>query len=372
MTAVPVGWARVALGEICEFKYGKSLKAATRTQGHYDVYGSNGVVGSHDSALTEGPTIIIGRKGSFGEVALSERPCWPIDTTYFIDRTGTSADLRWLSQQLGALNLTSLNRAAAVPGLNRDDAYRQLVLLPPIGEQRRIADVLDRADELRHKRRQAIAHVDALAESIFADMFLPLDQQQMAISEVATVQGGLTINGARRRLPNKVPYLRVANVHRDLVDLTEVKHLGATAAEIERTKLARDDILLVEGHGNPEEIGRAAIWSGQLESCVHQNHLIRLRFDRSYVLPRFANAYLNSREGRRQMRRAGKTTSGLNTISIRQVASTPIPAPDLAAQLRFEFLTKDVAGRRRRLLSHAAVLDELADSVRVRAFSGRL
>jgi len=164
-------WKEVALGEICEFKYGKSLPEAKRAGGGIPVYGSNGVVGYHDAALTDGMTIVIGRKGSFGEVNLSKTSCWSIDTTYYIDHTATEADLRWLSYQLVALKLTELNKSAAVPGLNREDAYRKKLLLPPIAEQKRIAAILDKAEELRGLRRQALRELDAIVQSIFLEMF---------------------------------------------------------------------------------------------------------------------------------------------------------------------------------------------------------
>jgi len=165
------GWPEVELGEICEFKYGKSLPAEARDGGPFPVYGSNGVVGSHSAAITGAPVVIIGRKGSFGEIEYSTSPCWPIDTTYFVDSAATKTDLKWLSYRLRGLGLTTLNRAAAIPGLNREDAYRQRLLLPPLDEQRRIAAILDQADALRAKRRQVLAHLDALNQSIFHDMF---------------------------------------------------------------------------------------------------------------------------------------------------------------------------------------------------------
>lgn len=85
-----------ALGTFCEFKYGRSLAAKNRKGGKFPVYGSNGIVGLHDAPLTSGPTIIIGRKGSAGALQYSEKPCFPIDTTYYIDDTCTEADLKWL------------------------------------------------------------------------------------------------------------------------------------------------------------------------------------------------------------------------------------------------------------------------------------
>ncbi len=171
MTFDVARWKDVFLGEVCEFKYGKSLPAKSRVRGRFGVFGSNGQVGTHNAAITHGPTIVVGRKGSLGEVTYSDRACWPIDTTYYIDESATVCDLRWLARRLGALGLAQLNRAAAVPGLNRDDAYRKRMLLPPIEEQQRIAYMLDRADTLRAKRREALAHLDDLTQSIFLEMF---------------------------------------------------------------------------------------------------------------------------------------------------------------------------------------------------------
>ena len=84
----------VEVGDICRFEYGKSLPEKTRAPGQFPVYGSNGSVGSHTASFTQGKTIVIGRKGSIGEVHISSDACWPIDTTYFIDKTCSDCFLR--------------------------------------------------------------------------------------------------------------------------------------------------------------------------------------------------------------------------------------------------------------------------------------
>ena len=156
-----------SLGDICEFKYGKSLPASSRDGGEFDVYGSNGIVGTHSETITSGPTIVIGRKGSIGELNYSQKSCWPIDTTYYVDTSCTSADLRWLNHALSSLRLTEMNKSAAIPGLNRNDAYEKKLKVPSLSEQRRIAAILDKAEALRSKRREAIAKLDQLLQSVF-------------------------------------------------------------------------------------------------------------------------------------------------------------------------------------------------------------
>jgi type I restriction enzyme S subunit len=159
------------LGDLCEFRYGKSLPAQSRRDGPVPVYGSNGVVGWHDEAITSGKTIVIGRKGSIGEVNVSADSCWPIDTTYYIDANATEVDINWLSGALSSLRLSELNRAAAVPGLNRGDAYDKKLFVPRLDEQRRIAAILEKADTLRQERKRAIAMLDSLTQSVFREMF---------------------------------------------------------------------------------------------------------------------------------------------------------------------------------------------------------
>jgi type I restriction enzyme S subunit len=149
---LPLGWAPAQLGDIIELKYGKALPDRSRTGSGFPVYGSNGVVGRHAESLTNGETIIVGRKGSVGAVQYSEGPCSPIDTTYFIDELHGLPAKYWF-HFLRSLQLVDLNKATAVPGLNREDAYRLEILVPPTAEQKRIADkleaVLGRVDACR-------------------------------------------------------------------------------------------------------------------------------------------------------------------------------------------------------------------------------
>jgi len=166
---------QLTLGEICRFEYGNSLPGRNRVPGIVPVYGSNGIVGSHVTALTNGPTIVIGRKGSIGEVHLSEQACWPIDTTYYIDEFCTECDLYWLSLQLKHLCLSELNKASGVPGLNRDDAYALKIIVPEIHHQRRIAAHLKAQlaaiEEARTAAKAQLREIEKLPSRLLAQAF---------------------------------------------------------------------------------------------------------------------------------------------------------------------------------------------------------
>lgn len=135
-------WLKTKLGAVLSLEYGKSLSESNRDGGEYLVYGSNGVVGSHSEFLVEGPGIVVGRKGSHGEVVWSDKNFFPIDTTYYVYPTD-AIDIRLAYYLLKSVDLKSLNRSTAIPGLNRNDAYDLDILLPPLPEQKRIVAKLD-------------------------------------------------------------------------------------------------------------------------------------------------------------------------------------------------------------------------------------
>ncbi|CVK33261.1 restriction endonuclease subunit S [Methanoculleus bourgensis] len=139
---VPEGWERTSLKDVLTINYGKGLKKDDRVGETYSVYGSNGVVGHHREAITEGPTIIIGRKGSVGEVNYSPQPCWPIDTTYYVD-SFSEMNVSFIFYLLKTLQLAKFDTSTAIPGINRNDIYSQEIPLPPLAEQHRIVAAIE-------------------------------------------------------------------------------------------------------------------------------------------------------------------------------------------------------------------------------------
>ena len=249
-----------------------------------------------------------------------------------------------------------------------------VIPLPPLAEQRWIAEVLDRAEALRAKRRAALAQIDSFTQSLFLDLFgdPATNPKGWPISLVADVQGGLQVTRTRKNLPHEVPYLRVANVYRGFLNLSEIKTIPATDAEVARTRLVKDDLLIVERHANPAEIGRGALWDGSISGCIHQNHIIRARFVSANVVPLYACKYLNSPSGRRHLLRAGKTTSGLNTISVSEVRGTPVALPPVSLQSEFARRVTAVEKLKTAQRALLAELDSLFATLQHRAFRGEL
>lgn len=124
---VPAGWEQKTLGECVTLNYGKALKTDDRVEGDYPVYGSSGIIGSHEKALVQGPGIILGRKGNVGSVYWSSKSFYPIDTVYFINAGSSNLYLYYALR-----NMHFISTDVAVPGLNRDFAYSRRLLLPPL------------------------------------------------------------------------------------------------------------------------------------------------------------------------------------------------------------------------------------------------
>jgi type I restriction enzyme S subunit len=160
---VPEHWEVTRLKRVARMAYGESLPEADRIDGAVPVFGSNGWVGTHSNSNTDSPTVIIGRKGSYGKVVYSESRAFVIDTAFYVDSTTTESDIRWLFYLLATLDLDESSEDSAVPGLSRESVYAKQVPLPPLPEQRAIAAYLDREtariDALVAKVEQAIARL---------------------------------------------------------------------------------------------------------------------------------------------------------------------------------------------------------------------
>lgn len=142
--------------EVCTLEYGISLPKQDRVDGPYPVLGSNGVTGYHNTYFVAGPTIVVGRKGSAGEVTFVAENCTPIDTTYYVKiADSTACDIRYLYQVLNTLNLQSFKGGAGIPGLNRNDVYEACKIpLPPLEVQHQIVAEIEgyQASIEEHKR----------------------------------------------------------------------------------------------------------------------------------------------------------------------------------------------------------------------------
>ncbi len=176
---LPQGWAVGPLGGILALNYGRALKADTRVAGPVAVYGSSGIVGSHNQALVDGPGVVLGRKGNVGSVIWAPGDFWPIDTTYYVE---TPLPLTYVHELLRRVPFQ--NTDAAVPGLNREYALSRVVVHPPIELVKNYGKF---ASSLREQALLIAGSNDKLAAS--RDLLLP-----------RLISGQLSVTAAEREL----------------------------------------------------------------------------------------------------------------------------------------------------------------------------
>jgi hypothetical protein len=131
------------LGSVISLEYGKALPENKRITGQYPLMGSNGIIGYHNEFLVEGPSIIVGRKGSAGAVNWVEENNFPIDTTYYVHLLTDTMDLKFVYYSIANIGLETMNSSIGVPGLNRNDAYAINIPVPSLEEQQCIVQEIE-------------------------------------------------------------------------------------------------------------------------------------------------------------------------------------------------------------------------------------
>lgn len=210
------------------------------------------------------------------------------------------------------------------------------IYYPNSEEQSKIVLILDGISSVIEHRQRQLQKLDELVKARFVEMFGDyIKNDRRPLSEVAIITGGLTKNSNRNTFETKMPYLRVANVFYNRLDLREILEIGVKEEEIEKTLLQAGDLLFVEGNGSIEQIGRVAIWDGSIDPILHQNHLIKARFNNEIIAPEYALFYFMLQDGRQQIISKSVSTSGLNTLSVNKVSSLLLPIPPIALQKQF-------------------------------------
>lgn len=266
-----------------------------------------------------------------------------------------------------------------IRNLQTKDYLAHAVPLPPLGEQQRIVDSIEqhfsRLDSAAASLRRAENGLDSLYAKVTHEEMARAGGPLRRIGEIAEVQGGVQKQPKRKPRENRFPFLRVANVRRNELVLDEVHEIELFPGEIEKYRLHPGDLLVVEGNGSPEQIGRSAMWDGSIEPCVHQNHLIRVRPGPT-LDARYLNWFWNSPSTARSLSEIASSTSGLYTLSTKKVREVEIPVPPLDVQRQVADQLDGTSETIRRLRnevtrSHARAVG-LRRAVLAAAFSGRL
>lgn len=199
-------------------------------------------------------------------------------------------------------------------------------LLPPLAEQRRIADVAGAVDHMERLAATLAQEADS-ARAAFEESSLPMGQPHSTVplGDIAEVVSGVTKDAKRQADPSfvEVPYVRVANLQRGYLDLDDVATIRVPERRALQLRLRPGDILFNEG-GDRDKLGRGWVWEGQIERCIHQNHVLRARLLDEAFDPRFVSICGNT-YGRQWFEAMGSQTTNLASLNLSTLKRFPVP-----------------------------------------------
>jgi len=339
-------------------------------------------------------TLLVAMYGSIGKLGITGIECATNQAVAFCIANEKIVDTKYLFYSLmnAKEELISLGQGGTQQNISQTILKNFRIPVAPLNEQTRITDKLD---SLMARLNACRAHLDrvpgiikelrraVLAAAVSGRLtrdwrdlkHLSNDWEETTLADVGIVSGGLTKNPGRSSLKLRKPYLRVANVFANILDLSDIAEIGLTEEEFKKTKLEKDDLLIVEGNGSIDQIGRAAIWSNEISECVHQNHIIKWRSSGS-VLPKFVLYWLLSPQGRSTLARLASSTSGLNTLSISKVSSILMARPSIEEQIEIVKRVEILFILADRLQSHFQssqnFIDKFSPTLPAKAFRGEL
>lgn len=268
-----------------------------------------------------------------------------ISPAYFVAEISEEADPRFVHHLLRTRLYISEyeRRGKCMPPSQFDISWEQFrdisVTLPPLAEQRMIADYLDtetaRIDTVISMKRHLIELLDEQDRRAIDDLFdSAVTDRLTRLGYVADVRSGVTLGGIQPKAANEVtvPYLRVANVQHDRLDLSEVKTVTVDRRTAQRTILRSGDVLMTEG-GDIDKLGRGTVWRGEIDPCLHQNHVFAVRVRTRDLLPEFLALVTRTSYARRYFEMTGVRSTNLASTNASKVSDFRIPYPSLDVQL---------------------------------------
>lgn len=359
---------RKKLGEIIKLEYGKPLPESERKlEGAYPVYGANGIKSRSDLSYVNYRSIIIGRKGSAGDLNLTEEKFWPLDVTYFVTYDEQKYDLGFLYRLLASINLPKLAKGVK-PGLNRNDVYSISVKIPElIDEQRKIAQAIDAADILRQKRRQAIELLDSYLKSVFLDMFGDSINDSTIYQPIGEITTFIDYRGKTPEKANSgIPLITAKHVKKGFFSFDPEEYISEEKYNDVMTRgfpRPNDVLFTTEGAtlGNvcriPRHMDRFGVGQRlitlQCKDCLTSEYLHFILLNDKIRLEIFKQA-------------TGSAAQGIRSAKFSRIK---IPVPRKELQTRFSMLVMNSESLKQKMLAQSKELENQFQAMMQQAFN---
>lgn len=188
---------------------------------------------------------------------------------------------------------------------------------------------------------------------------LPKGWEWCRLGNLSLIKSGVTLGKKYKTDTTEYKYLRVANVQRGFLKLNEIKTISIPESDADKIQLKEKDLLIIEGNGDIKAIGRCAIWNNEIENCIHQNHIIRIRFDEKSIGEYVLN-FINSPNCSKRIQELAITSTGLYTLSVGKISPLLLALPPLEEQ-------KAIVSKVNQLMAHCDQLEEQIAKSKVQA-----
>lgn len=367
-------WTTIQLHEVCRPKQWQTIKKSEMTESGFPVYGANGEIGRYHSFNHANPTILIGCRGSCGAINVCEPNSWVTGNAMALEDLDTSrVDFNFMVYALKSDGLRDAITGTSQPQITQTSLKRIHLPLPPLEEQRRIAAVLDAAEALRAKRRQALAKLDYLTQAIFIDMFGdPIaNPKGWEIVQLGEVLESATYGTSKKAdSTGRFPVLRMGNLTVEgRLDLSDMKFVDLDDNEIERHTVHHGDVLFNRTN-SADLVGKTSVYRLE-ERMAYAGYLIRLR-PKENLNSEYLGTFMNLPTTKLLLRKMCKSIIGMANINAREVQAVKLPLPPRERQSGFATAHADVDQHRARLNKQLSSLEVLFASLQQRAFQGEL
>jgi type I restriction enzyme S subunit len=371
----PSRWTTASLFDICNPKQWPTISQTAFVEEGYPVYGANGQIGYYSEFNHEKATVLITCRGATcGTINVCVPKSYVTGNAMALDDLDeTKVRTEYLVYALRSGSLAQAISGTAQPQITRQSLTAISIPLPPLAEQRRIAEVLDRAEALRAKRRAALAQLDALTQSLFLDLFgdpaaNPKDWPIRVIGDL--LESACYGTSEKSGGTGEFPVLRMNNIARTgEMDYTDLKFMDLPAKLHDRF-LVRDGDVLFNRTNSADLVGKTGIFRGS-KPMAYAGYLIRLRVTDEND-PEYLSRFLNSGYSKRMLRGMCKSIIGMANINATEVQAMKIPQPPLPLQREFAGRVTGVEKLKAAQRAALTELDALFAALQHRAFRGEL
>jgi type I restriction enzyme S subunit len=405
-TKLPEGWKLVSLGEVGTLINGDRgknypsqkdfvdngvpfINAGHIQNGEIDFESMNFISRKRFDLLGSGKVksgdILYCLRGSLGKTAIIKdiqegaiasslviiRPSEQIRTDYFY---------RYLASPIGQAEIYKYDNGSSQPNLSAQSLKQYQLPLPPLEEQRRIAAILDKADGVRRKRKEAIRLTEELLKSTFLEMFgdpvtNPKGWRKISLGELLAepLQNGAYFPKERYvEAPDGVEMVHMSDAFYNFVERGNLKRVQVTSEEFEKYKLIPNDVLIARRSLNYEGSAKPCLISETAQPLIFESSLIRVRLNAevidsffffSYMLePRARSAYVFPNVTK-------STISGINQAGLKRIS---VLAPPMSIQKKYRDIYETILGTQSNYQKDYENIDNLFNSLLQRAFRGEL